>query len=192
MFDGSSTVVLYDKLALTAYLPCAWRSGVEIPSETLIERDIEANYRVLQACIAFDDQVPSDKIEESTPQNTELCRIDTKINLLLDMVGRLLAQTQARPVPTQVRFNSQGAAVKLPTSPVLPPKPDTAGVLELYLHDSVPDPLKLVAQVETVSADGVIEVRFAAQPEIIVDLFDKLVFRRHRRRIADTRKPKRD
>jgi atypical PilZ domain-containing cyclic di-GMP receptor len=114
-----------------------------------------------------------------------------KVNLLLDMVGRLLVQNQPRPSPARVRFNARGARWKRFADRSPDWRTDANGVFELYLHDSVIDPLRFTGRIETIDADDIVYVRFDAHPDPIVNLVDKIIFRRHRRLIADARNPKR-
>ena len=186
MYDGLDTVVLYDELALDDVLPCAWQPlASPLPSATLA-RYQDSNLRILQACMALDESTAMDKGEESA-QAAEATRLEVKVNLLLDMVSRLLAQNAPRPTPVRVRFNARGATWVPPNNSHLQVG---AGIFEIYLHDSVGDPLRMPGRIERVSVQQ-IETRFDPQPDAVCNLIDKFIFRRHRRRIADARTPKR-
>jgi len=191
MFDGTSTVVLYDELALDASLPFAWRPSAESLSLGQ-SRHVETNLRVLQACLALDDQTSGDKGDDPAPQAADLARLEMKVNLLLDMVGRLLVQTQPRPQPLPLRFNARGASWKGQNVSTTAVSVGDKGVFEIYIHDSLVDPLRVLGRVMRSTQDGTVEVQFDRSSDAIVNLIDKLVFRRHRRRIADVRNPKRN
>ena len=47
--------------------------------------------RVLQSCAAIEEHGHIEKPDENAPHAADLLRIDLKINVLLDLVGRLLA-----------------------------------------------------------------------------------------------------
>ena len=64
------------------------------------------------------------------------------------------------------------------------------GVFEVYLRDSIADPLRLFGRIASVSPDGKIKVRFVPPGENISDLLEKLAFRKHRRQVAGVRQPK--
>ncbi len=186
--NGSLHNSLHGELAIEDELPFVWR--IAAAKNTYAE----SNARILQVCLALDDQAPIDKVEDQS-QGNELARLDLKVNLLLDLVGRLLLQNQSRPVSTRVRFNSRGASWKSAdvgntsnTMQSVAPKLNERGVFEVYLHNCLIDPLRLPGRIESVDADRV-QVEFDRSAEQVVNLIDKLTFRRHRRRVADTRNP---
>jgi len=110
-----------------------------------------------------------------------------KVNMLLDLVGQLVASHQTRPPPVRLRFNAMGA-IWHATRPL--PELGTHGVVEIYLRDSLPQPLRLVGRISSVSPDGRVKARFLPPGELIADLLEKFAFRRHRRQIAGARHPK--
>ena len=183
MFDGSDTVVLYEELAFQDVLPVVWR-----PLAAGAERDMahgfdERNLRVLQAWDAMEEHVPVEK--EDSAYSAELLRLDMKVNLLLDLVGQLLVANHPRPAPTPIRFNALGAAWRAGGTL---PDPGTQGILEIYLRDSLADPLCLLGRVTNVTPEGQIKIKFLPLTEAVADLIEKLAFRRHRRQIAGARR----
>jgi len=83
----------------------------------------------------------------------------------------------------QIRFNAMGANFAWPQA--LPT--GSRGVLEVTLRDIVVQPLNLPAEVVSGAPAGQIRVRFLSLGETVADHIEKLVFRRHRRRIAGAR-----
>jgi hypothetical protein len=61
------------------------------------------------------------------------------------------------------------------------------GILEITLRELVVQPLNLPAEVVPGGAQGESRVRFMWLGETVADHIEKLVFRRHRRKIAGTR-----
>ena len=185
MFDGRDTIVIYDKLAYEDLLPIRWRPEPAAPSDVQAAHFAERNVRVLQACDALEEhgQLDKKKADDDSPHSADLMRLDFKLNVLLDLVGQLLAQTQPRPEPTQIRFNAMGASWKsgenLSTG--------SHGVLELTLRDVIVQPLMLPAEIVTGADAGFVRARFLALGESVADHIEKLVFRRHRRKIAGAR-----
>src|SRR5579859_804587 len=110
MYDGADTVVLYEELAFQDVLPIVWR-----PMTSPWERDLaasfdERNLRLLQAWDAMEEHVAIEKQKpEDVPYAAEIMRLDIKMNLLLDLVGQLLAGNRPRPTASPVRFNALGA-----------------------------------------------------------------------------------
>jgi Atypical PilZ domain, cyclic di-GMP receptor len=184
MFDGADTVVLYEELAFQDVLPVLWRV-----SPGLLEPDIaaglaERNLQVLQAWDAMEEHGPVEKPDESNPYAADILRLERKMNLLLDLVGQILAANRPRPASTSVRFNALGAVWR-GTTPL--PEAGAQGVLEVYLHDCLAQPLRLPGRVTNVTPDGNVKARFIPLGEAVADLIEKMAFRRHRRQIAGTR-----
>jgi hypothetical protein len=183
MFDGRDTIVMFDKIAYEDLLPVSWRASAQPVSELQAQQFAERNLRVLQACDALEEQGRLEKADEQSPHSADILRLDLKLNLLLDVVGQLLAASQQRPRAVQIRFNAMGANFAWPQAlPV-----GSLGVLELTLRDIVVQPLNLPAEVVSGASAGEVRVRFLALGENVADHIEKLVFRRHRRRIAGAR-----
>ena len=185
MFDGRDTTVIYDKLAYEDLLPTRWRPEPAAVSDVQAAHFAERNLRVLQACDALEEhgQLDKKKADDDSPHSADLMRLDFKLNVLLDLVGQLLAQTQPRPTSTQIRFNAMGASWKSGESL----KPGAHGVLEVTLRDVIVQPLNLPAEIVTGADAGFVRARFLALGETVADHIEKLVFRRHRRKIAGAR-----
>lgn len=185
MFDGRDTIVIYDKIAYEDLLPVRWRAEPAAPTDVQAAHHAERNLRVLQACDALEEhgQLDKKKADDDSPHSADLMRLDFKLNVLLDLVGQLLAQTQPRPQPTQIRFNAMGATWK--TGENL--KPSSHGILEITLRDVIVQPLNLPAEIVTGADAGFARARFLALGETVADHIEKLVFRRHRRKIAGAR-----
>jgi hypothetical protein len=184
MFDGADTVVLYEELAFQGVLPVLWR-----PSHGTLDADTAAsladrNQQVLQAWDALEEHGPVEKPDENSPYAADLMRLERKMNLLLDLVGQILATNRPRPTPASVRFNALGAVWR-----GTPPLPETGaqGTLEVYLHECLAQPLRLPGRVTNVTPDGNVKARFLPLGESVADLIEKMAFRRHRRQIAGTR-----
>jgi hypothetical protein len=183
MFDGRDTIVMFDKIAYEDLLPVRWRPLSEPVSDLQAQQFAERNLRVLQACDALEEQGRIEKADDQSPHSADLLRMDLKLNLLLDVVGQLLSASQQRTQPVAVRFNAMGANFAWPQ-----PLPVGAhGILEVTLRDIVVQPLNLPAEVVNGAAAGQVRVRFVSLGETVADHIEKLVFRRHRRKIAGAR-----
>lgn len=188
MFDGANTVVLYEELAFQDVLPVTWRTlPGAIDTETAAVYS-ERNMRLLQAREAMDQLGPLENADENPAHAADLMRLELKVNLLLDLVGQILASNRPRPPAVPVRFNSLGATWRS-SAPL--PEAGTAGVVEIYLHDCLAEPLRLPGRIASVMPDGHIKARFAPVGETVADLLEKLAFRRHRRLVAGSRQPPR-
>jgi hypothetical protein len=190
VYEGVDTVILYEELAYQDTVPLRWQS-VAIPLTQAVNQYADRNIRVLQAAAALDEQGPTEKSDENSPHAADLLRLEMKMNLLLDLVGRILASNQPRPRAFPVKFNAQGASWKLPGggSPEAAPKLGDEGMMEIFLKDCLPEPLRLFGRVAQ-AGDAQVKVKFQNPGEAVADLIEKLAFRRHRRQVADQRQPK--
>jgi hypothetical protein len=187
-YDGSDTVILFEELAYQDVLPVAWRPLGDQIDPDLVASYSASNVRVLQACTALQEQGQVEKPDNDAPHAADFLRLELKINLLLDVVGRILAANMPRPPSVAIRFNALGATFQ-GAAPL--PKPGAQGVVDIYLRECVAEPLRLIGRVANVSAAGEIKVRFLPPGEASSDLLEKLAFRRHRRQVAGNRQPPR-
>jgi Atypical PilZ domain, cyclic di-GMP receptor len=188
MFDGADTVILFEELAYQDVLPVLWRNLPSPVDSAVIANYSERNLRVLQACAAIEEHGSTEKPDENAPHAADILRLDFKINLLLDLVGQILITNRPRPHAVPVRFNALGAQWK-GSAPL--PEAGATGVAEIYLRDCVAEPLRMIGRVTNVTPDGHIKAKFTPPGETIADLIEKLAFRRHRRKIAESRQPRR-
>ena len=183
MFDGRDTIVMFDKIAYEDLLPVRWRPQAEPVSDLQAQQHAERNLRVLQACDALEEQGRLEKADDQSPHSADLMRLDLKLNLLLDVVGQLLAASQQRAQPVPIRFNAMGAHFAWPQPIAIGER----GILEITLRDIVVQPLNLPAEIVSGAPAGQVRARFLALGESVADHIEKLVFRRHRRKIAGAR-----
>jgi hypothetical protein len=184
-YEGVDTIVLFEELAYEDLLPLAWRASAA-PITDLAKRSfLERNVKMLQACTALEEHGQPEKADERAPQHADIVRLDMKVNLLLDLVGRLMTASHPRPEAMSVRFNALGAVWHHKGAL---PDASSYGVLELYLRDCIVEPLRISGRVSSVSAEGKVQVKFDNCGEAVADLIEKLAFRRHRRQVAGARR----
>jgi hypothetical protein len=148
----------------------------------------ERNLRTLLACAALEEHGQHDKPAEDSPHAADILRIDLKVNLLLDMVGALLAASQSRPPSVPARFNPHGIVWDC-SGPL--PAPGSYGIVDIHLRECLAQPLSLAGTVAEGPADRHVHVRFEPIHEQVADQFERLVFRRHRRQVAGGRAQRR-
>lgn len=188
MYEGVDTVILNNELAYQDLLPVAFTPLAKSPDLAAATAMADRNVRILQVCAALEEQAVTEKKDESAAHVAELMRLEVKVNLLLDLVGQLLAGQTPRPAPTEIRFNALGSQWKS----LSPPKSNQQGLLEIWLRDSLPQPLVLIANVTQVTPDGQVKAIFTPPGEAVSDLLERLAFRRHRRQVAGARQPRRN
>jgi hypothetical protein len=186
MYEGVDTVILYEELAYSDVIPLAWHP---LKKQMTLEEQgqmADRNLRMLLAYTALEEHGQVEKTDENAPNAADILRLDMKINLLLDLVGRILIASQPRPKATNVRFNANGALVRLEVPGL---QLGDEGILELYLKDCLVEPLKLIGRIANTTPDGRYKIKFTHPGEAIANLIEKLAFRRHRRQVADAKKP---
>lgn len=144
----------------------------------------EHNAHVLATVAALEDR-RTEASEDDSPVLQELARMDAKLNALVDIFNRLLVPAEALPLRRPIRFNAVGAQVP---DDVLAPLPADAQTLLLRLRlDACPSlPLELPAR-RGQSVDGETFVAFADLADSTSDALERLVFRHHRRKVAESR-----
>jgi hypothetical protein len=147
----------------------------------------ERNVRTLQVCATIEEQGPVEKAEDKSMHSADLLRLEVKMNLVLELMGQLLAAQQPRPPTSPLKFNALGAVWRSQA----PPKQGEQGLLDIYLRECLAQPLTLIGNVTQVSNDGQVKVTFTPPGEATSDLIEKLAFRRHRRHVAGVRQPRR-
>lgn len=184
MGDFTDTVILEQELAYADVLPVSFRV-LKQPLDAETRASIgEANLRILLAFAAMEEGSATETMDDDPNRSAEIGRIDQKVNLLLEMVGALVAASQRRPPPQPIRFNKLAATWR-----VRPPAPHVGvtGLLEIYLKDWLPKPLQLIGRVAEASADGLVQFQLEQQSDGLTEQLERMVFRRHRRQIAGAR-----
>jgi hypothetical protein len=183
MYEGVDTVVLYDQLAYHDVLPVQWLALPSAPDRFELIGIEEANLLLLHACVAVEEHPARDRSEELGPLAGELARLDFKLNLVMQLLSKLITREKMPPA-TGINFNGVGASW---TCIGKPPRVGAHGLLRVQLRSSLPQPLELPAEV--VGVDGsTAKVKFPDISEALVEQIQKLAFLRHRRQIADVRK----
>jgi hypothetical protein len=187
MYEGVDTVVLHNELAYEDVLPVGWRPLARPLDLATVTALTERNVRTLQVCATIEEQGPVEKAEDKSLHSADLLRLEVKMNLVLELMGQLLAAQQPRPPTSPLKFNALGAVWRSQA----PPKQGEQGLLDIYLRECLAQPLTLIGNVTQVSNDGQVKVTFTPPGEATADLIEKLAFRRHRRHVAGVRQPRR-
>lgn len=167
-------------------VPVSWREvGKDVPAAQIL-RTHQSNERVLRSLAALDEQRAEAADEEHGYSANELPRLEFKLNLLLEMVARLLAEHVAIPAATPVRMSGSGICWRSPNAPAV----GSLLCIDVYLHPGYPSPITLYGEVRQVlPADGGFEVdaRYRDMSDAMRSWIEKLIFRHHRRQVAYSR-----
>jgi hypothetical protein len=124
----------------------------------------------------------ADGAEEDSALNQELARLDAKLNAVIELVNRLAMPSIALPPRVAVRFNA--LAAELPAGFL--PAPDSRVMVRIHFDACRALPLELPGHVLAGSGDVGL-VAYDGLGEAVREAILKLVFRQHRRQVAEAR-----
>ncbi len=167
-------------------LPVRWRviAEEEIRTTQIATHLLnEERFRVINT---LDDHRP-ESLEDNPGLSQELQKIDFKLNLILEMLGPLVAAGSDSPVTLPVLLTPHRLTLTCP---------DTVAVnswleIELFLHARYPFPVVLVGQLDrvvSVAGETSMEVALLLLSEPAQEQYEKYLFRCHRRQIARAKK----
>lgn len=162
-------------------LPLDWQAGPGAPAEVLQER----NFGVLRVLTRLAEHAP-DPAEDKAAREPDLARVEAKIDLVLELVGSLLALQRPPPSAAALRLSCRGLVWH--DAPRL--ELGASGRALLHLHPAVPQPLELAATVIAADEEALprrVWLRFDAVPGPLASELERYTFRRHRRAVAGLR-----
>ena len=148
------------------------------------------NLRVFQACDVLDERAPADRGEVDPVVALELRRLDLKMTLMLELMGELLAATTGSgPQRVDIELDFRGVKWSPADQSLMV---GSRGTLDLYIHPNIPRPLKFAGTITRLEPENQ-SARFDFDPltEVEGDQLERLIFRHHRRKVADARGMKR-
>lgn len=166
-------------------IPIEWES-CELPEGAVLDRYNAGVVRIVRALTSF-EEIAGDPGEEITPLTHAVTRLEGKVDLLLNLVGRLVHRHVALPDRYRVRVCTGG--IEWADSPD-DIDDGASGVVVVYLQPAIPISLRVPASIRSRvrGADAVwTHLEFAGLSSEASDLLQKYVFRHHRREIARAR-----
>src|ERR1700688_3147519 len=97
MYEDVDTVVLDNELAYQDVLPVQWMALWEPPDRFDLLRLEGDNLLLLQACVAAEERRERDKNEELGPLAAEIARLDFKLNLVMQLLAKLVSKHRMPP-----------------------------------------------------------------------------------------------
>ena len=169
-----------DQLHHAAVLPVEWTPRVADEDAALIARRLRRNLAALAVDGAGDErrERPSDDVTA----NVDLQRIDSKLNAIMELFALLLEGDRIAPPRVPLRFNAHGIEWQASEAP-------SAGdpiVVRIYLEACPALPLEFAAVAIDPPEPGWAAARFEVQRPPLNDAIAKMVFREHRRQVADS------
>jgi hypothetical protein len=166
-------------LVLEDRLPLSWHVNESPDAAAHLQLSNEETLRVILSL----DEHHAEASDENPEFVHEVQRLETKINLILELVSQILASQLQLPKVQAVRLSAQEiewAADNAPTT-------GSHVLIEAYVCPRYPRPLFLPATVKE-SGGGRARALLDDLGAPVQDLLEKLIFRHHRRLIAATRR----
>lgn len=163
----------------------------------------ESNRRLFQLLLKEGREVDLEAINDPVAQ--ELQRLDSKIDVLIDMLGKLLFREFGMPGSHNIWLGKDGLQILLDTAadgdPSMTDFPtstfsEAAAALSdcgcllkasLFLDVHFPRPIELLAKavkVETEDRNGLLVATFVELDKGVKELLEKFIFQQHRRVVA--------
>ena len=153
------------------------------------------NFQLLIADASLDEaRVPASesKADDDSQVLEDLHRLEHKVNVLIQLVAKLVAREQSMPAPAAWRLYATGIEWQADAAPALP---DSSGQVLLYVSRQFPQPLRLPGKVQRPRQDeaGTWQTfLFEGLSVAVTDGLERLIFRHHRRAVAGVRTHPRD
>jgi hypothetical protein len=175
---------LEEGLTCEEEMPFEWTVVETLPGEQQLAAQHVSNEALIRACEALEETHRPG--EEPSEFAHELARIESKLNLVLELLGDWLRSHGELPPRRVVRFNAAGLEWQAPEGPA------KGALVQLRLHlcPAFPRPLQLHGEVlhSKAGTESVRTlVRFVGISEGVADGLERLIFRRHRREVAQIR-----
>jgi hypothetical protein len=144
----------------------------------------QANEEVLRVILSLDEIHRSELHEQDPALAQELVRLESKIDLVLELVGQLLVRQLMMPEPVLLRVFAGRVEWETTAAPAV----GQPVLVELFICNRIPRPLWLPATMIGAPKPGWAAARFGDLGDSVQDQLEKLIFRHHRRRVAVTRR----
>jgi hypothetical protein len=173
-------------LVYEVWLPLKWSLMKERAPLAALAHIHDANERFLRRVNSQEDE-PADIAETHPELAKELLRLESKLDLIFDMVGTVLAGHLKLPKPCPIRLTAKGVSWDSRQTPPVGSRVHIA----LYLLPNYPYPLTLSGRIQSVEKcpEGrQTTAVFDEMSESAQDWLEKMIFREHRRRVAHSRR----
>lgn len=180
--------VLGDGLHCDDALGFRWQAQDELPVASVMARVNARNEAVLRALAMLEehDESAADDVERA-----EFHRLEGKVNLVLELLSELVRQQHPGPPQIAMRFSAEGVCWHATSAH----REGDVLLTEWYLLPAWPVALTLYARVahsRRAAGGHLVCARIEGASDSTRDWLEKLVFRRHRRAIAQQRVTRRE
>ncbi|WP_269533187.1 PilZ domain-containing protein [Chitinimonas sp. BJYL2] len=167
-------------LSIRFAMPISW---LDSPPVTTIDPVL------LLRVLALLEASPAHLDDDDSPDALRWQSLEARVELMLQMVGQLLARGDCLPPLQEIELSGAGVS----WNSVSPVPVGKAGYVGIYLSPRIPQPLVLSATIRecelTGSGDYRLDATFEQIDAEVQDWIEKTVFRRHRRQIFEKKHP---
>lgn len=171
-------------LSVELSLPFEFERLSGLPADQLLHQWNINNEKTLHAVNVMEDVLPLDSdLHHSSP---DAARLEIKLDVLTNLLGRMLAQNAQLPDSQVVQLSCQQIEAAALDQCVV------GEVLKIELYPSLdyPMPLILVADIAVTQDESAsLVAEFQSMSDTVIDALEKYIFRQHRRAIALLRHP---
>lgn len=179
--DVRMTDSVDDSLVFVGQVPTSIKPVPDIPGASTLVVINERNEHTLRSSLIPNEPVEVDDSDEITQH---LKRQETKLDLLLDLVTELMARQNQIPQDIEIRLTARGIDWQGGDGEFS--QGDCVEV-KVYITPSVPRPLTFYGRVVSDSQQDRHSVEFSGVSRPVTDLLEKILFRHHRRAVAQSR-----
>ena len=169
-----------DSLVFQGRLPAAFKAIADIPSVSTLAINNERNEHTLRSSLIPNESVETDDNDDISQH---LKRQEAKIDLLMDMVAELLARQSHMPKDVEVKLTAQDVVWQDSEQQFAV---DECVEVDIYITPSTPKAIRFYGRIAS-SAEGEHRAEFAGVSRQVSDLLEKIIFRHHRRAVAQQR-----
>lgn len=175
-------------LAYEDEAPLRWQRLERLPAGVELQQMNAHNAHLLQADASLEEHRKTlEPNDDNQPLFQELHRLEFKIDMVMRLLGSLLEQQNATPHRRKFRIHAEGVEWVAP-SPA--PAAGELGVLSVHINRALPYPVEFPCEVMATFAVGeemAVRAEFRGLSAGVTDLLEKLIFRHHRRQVAESR-----
>lgn len=173
-------------LCISEILPFEFRRDAEpLPPEGLAEADATNLQTLIVDASLGDSRRGGESSELDANRQSDIERLESKVDVLLGMVARLATHDRPPGRPRLIRLFAQGLEWRVDRNE---PVAGARGAVLLQVNPAFAQLLVLPGVVVNVrrDADGDwVRYRFEGVGVRVIEMLERLIFRRHRRQVAD-------
>jgi len=175
--------ILEGRLCWDGRVPIQWRVLDRMPDEAQLARAEERNIALLNALALIEEGTP--RADEPSPLVAQMERLEAKFDLVLTLLTEVVLPDAMAPRAVEVRLCSRGMAFEV----AYPAEAGSMVELSMHLSASLPRPLMLYGVVlePLPGEEAHVALEFEHLGPAVKERLERLVFRRHRRSIAQQR-----